>query len=94
MPYILIAIGIILAYLDYLGSANVQAAGSLLWQESFTGSDPFYKWFGAMVIIWAIGFIPDMEPIAMGMLALVLIAIVLSKKSGAAAAFESLIKGA
>lgn len=90
MAYVLIAIGICLAYLDYLGKANLKAAGSLLYQENFSGNDPFYKWVGAMVIVAAIGYIPDMEPIATGFLILIFLGIVLSNKSG----FAALIKDA
>ena len=88
MAYILIAIGGVLAYLDYQGSANLKAAGSLLYSELFSGSDPFYKWAGAIVIVGAIGYIPEMENISMAFLILIMLVIVLNNKSG----FTSLLK--
>ena len=90
MGYVLLAVGIVLAYLDYMGAGNVKAAGSLAYSEMFSGSDPFYKWAGAMIILLAIGYIPDMEPIATAMMILILVVIVLNNSSG----FTTLIKGA
>jgi hypothetical protein len=90
MAFILIAIGVCLAYLAYLGTANLKAAGSLLYQENFSGSDPFYKWAGAVIIVAAIGYIPEMEPIAMGMLILIFVGIVLSHSSGFSTLIEDL----
>ena len=88
MPYILVALGIVLAYLDYLGSANLEAAGSLLKQEIFTGNDPFYKWLGALILVGLLGYIPETRPIAMAMLTLIVLAIVLAHNG----AYENLIK--
>jgi hypothetical protein len=82
MPYVLIAIGIILAWLDYLGTDSIQAAGSLANQEFFTGTPPFWKWAGAMIVIAAIGYIPDMAPVATAMLTLVLVVMILSNRGG------------
>lgn len=78
MAYVLILAGIALGYLDYLGSGNLTSAGSLLSQEMFKGSDPFYKWIGALILLGMLGYIPEMRPIAMSMLVLVILAIVLS----------------
>jgi hypothetical protein len=89
MAYVLIAIGGVLAYLDYLGSANLKAAGSLLYAENFSGTNPFYKWAGAMIIIAAIGYVPELEDISMALLVLVMLVIVIDNKSG----FTTLIKG-
>jgi hypothetical protein len=89
MPYVLIFLGIAIAYLDYLGAANLQAAGSQLYSEMFSGNQPFYKWAGAIVIIGAIGYIPEMQPIAMGFLVLILLGLILSNRSG----FVSVIQG-
>ena len=89
MAYTLIALGILIAWLDYLGTANIKAAGNLLYTEIFTGSDPFWKWAGALIIIGAIGYVPALEPPATAMLFLVVLVIVLSHSSG----FTALLKG-
>jgi hypothetical protein len=88
MAYVLIFAGIALGYLDYLGSGNLSNAGSLLSQEMFGGTSPFYKWVGAIVILGLLGYIPEVRPIAMSMLVLVILAIVLSHT----AAFSNLEK--
>lgn len=89
MAYVLIALGIVVAYLDYLGTANVKAAGSLAYEEIFTAPTPFWKWAGALIIIGAIGYVPELEPVATAFLVLVLLVIVLSHSSG----FSGLVKG-
>lgn len=78
MGYVLLALGLALAWLDYLGANNVKQAFSLAYTEVFTGKPPFWKWLGAIIIVGAIGYIPEMEPIATGLIVLILISIVLS----------------
>lgn len=87
MPFALIAAGLVLAWLDYLGSANLAGAGSLLKQEVFTNQNPFYKWAGAIVIIGLIGYIPELRGFAVAMLTLVILSIALSH-SGAVVNLE------
>ena len=89
MAYVLLSIGAALAYLEYLGSDNVKAAGSLLYQECFGGNNPFYKLAGAMVIVGAIGLIPDMETVSMAFMVLILTVLILSHSSG----FTKLVQG-
>ena len=84
MSYVLIAIGLMLAYLDYLGSSNLIGAGTLLGQEMFTNSDPYYKWAGAFIIIGLLGYVPEMRPVAVAMLVLVILAVALSKQGAVA----------
>lgn len=78
MPFVLLFIGLILAYLDYLGTGNLVGFGSLLKQETLTNSDPFYKWAGALIIVGLIGYIPEMRSIAVAMLVLITLALLLS----------------
>lgn len=78
MPYVLIFLGAAVAYLDFLGSANVTGAGALVKTEVFTGPDPFYKWLGALILIALLGYIPELRPISTAMLTLVILAIVLA----------------
>lgn len=91
MAYILIALALLIGWLDYLGTANVKAAATLLYQEVFqgqSGQQPFWKWLGALIIIGAIGYVPELEGLATAMLILVILVIVLSKASG----FNTLIQ--
>lgn len=80
MPYILIATGLMFAYLAYEGKGSLNAAGSLLEQELFTNQDPFYKWLGALIIVGLLGYIPETRPIAVAMLTLIILSIVLTKR--------------
>ncbi len=81
MPYMLIAIGLALGYLDYLGSANVKAAGALVYEEFTQGNTPFLKWFGALLLVGLIGYIPEMQNVSLGFLVLIVLAILLSHNS-------------
>lgn len=78
MAYALIGIALVLAWLDYLGTANLTGAGSLLKQELFTNQTPFYKWAGAFIIIGLIGYVPELQPFATAMLVLVVVAMILA----------------
>ena len=89
MAYVLIALGVALAYLDYQGTANVKAAGSLAYDEMF-GPQGFWKFGAALMIILAIGYIPEMEPIATAFLVLIFVVVILSHQSG----FTQLVQGA
>lgn len=82
MPYIVLAIGIILAWLDYEGADNIRQAGSLTKQELWSGNPSFWKWAGALIIVGAIGYIPDMDGIATAMLVLIILVMVLANNSG------------
>lgn len=81
MGYVFIALGVVLLWLDYLGAKNIEDAAVLAYNEVFTGNPPFWKWLGALIIIGAIGYVPELEPPATAMLALVLVAIVLKHDS-------------
>ena len=87
MAYVLLALGGLLLYLEYEGT--VLDAGALLRDEVFNGPSPFWKWLGALIIVGAIGYIPELEDVAFWFLTLILISIVLSHKSG----FNALLKG-
>lgn len=78
MAFFLIAIGAAIAYLDYLGSANLVGAGTLLKQELFTDPTPFYKWLGALIIIALLGYVDELRPISQALLILVIVSILLS----------------
>jgi len=79
MAYIFIFLGAFLGYLTYLGTANLQAAGSLLKAELFTNQPPFYKWFAALALVALLGYIDELRPLSVSLLVLIILAIVLSK---------------
>lgn len=81
MPYILIAVGVILADLAWQGPTNITGAGTLLRNEMFGGSDPFYKWLGAIILLGLLGYVQSARGLATALLALVLLAIVLSNRN-------------
>ncbi len=87
MSYVLLVLGVALAYLAYQGEASVLGAGVLLKQELLTNSDPYYKWAGALIIVGLIGYVPELQPFATAMLILIVLAIALSK-AGAVANLE------
>lgn len=89
MAYILIALGVMIAYLDYMGSANLKSAGNLAWKELFGDAHPFYVWIGAIAIVGVIGYVEDLRPISTAFLVLILLAIVLSHPD----AWTKLIEG-
>jgi hypothetical protein len=78
MAFVLVFIGLTLAYLDYLGTGNLVGVGSLLKQETLTNTDPFYKWAGALIIVGLIGYVPEMRGVAIAMLILIVLALLLS----------------
>lgn len=90
MPYFLIALGLLLAYLDYLGSAHVTAAAQLTWQEVTAGNPPFYMWLGALLLVGLIGYVPDLKPISIGFLVLIVLALLLAHTSATAQLIKDL----
>lgn len=81
MPFILVFAGIALADLAWMGSGNLVQAGGLLKSEVFSGTDPFYKWLGAIILLGLLGYIPQARGLSTALLILVLLAIILSKKN-------------
>lgn len=92
MPYVLIFLGIVLADLAYQGADNVTQAGTLLRTEMFGGSDPFYKWLGAIILLGLLGYVQEARGLATALLILVLLAIILSKRNQGLASFTTLIQ--
>lgn len=79
MSYFLLMLGIAGLYLDYMGAGNIMAAGSLMRQELFTDSPPFYKWLGAFIIVGMLGYVDELKPVATAMLILIILSIVMTK---------------
>lgn len=51
-----------------------------LLKDDFSGTVPFWKWLLAILLIGAIGYIPNLAPISRGFMALVIIVFLLSNK--------------
>lgn len=49
-----------------------------LLQQDFSGPDPFWKWFAAIFLIGAIGYIPNLAPLSRAFLVLVIAVFLLS----------------
>ena len=47
----------------------------------FTGTDPFWKWMLAILLIGAIGYVPNLRPISRAFMALVIVVFVLSNQA-------------
>lgn len=81
MPILLGVVGIVLVI---AGIRNRIIAGdpslvSLLKQD-FTGTDPFWKWFAAIFLIGAIGYIPNLRPVSRAFMALVIIVFLINNQ--------------
>jgi len=72
-----IIIGILLIDVGLKGTEH-QLASQL--EQDFTGTNGFIAWFGAIVIIGSMGFIPGLEKPTRYLLGLVLVAIVLANQ--------------
>lgn len=51
---------------------------SSLLKDDFTGNPPFWKWLMAIMLIGAIGYIPNLAPISRAFMALVIVVFFLS----------------
>lgn len=49
-------------------------------KDDFTGNDPFWKWMLAILLIGAIGYIPNLRPISRAFMTLVIVVFALSNK--------------
>jgi hypothetical protein len=49
-------------------------------KDDFSGSDPFWKWMLAILLIGAIGYVPNLRPISRGFMALVIIVFLLDNQ--------------
>lgn len=76
MPFALVIIGVVL-----LVSAVMGTTGTLftLIRGDFTGPSNFIYWFTAILIIGAIGYIPDFKKFSVAFLALVIIVLFLKR---------------
>jgi hypothetical protein len=49
-------------------------------KDDFTGPAPFWKWMLAILLVGAIGYVPNLRPISRGFLVLVIIVFLLSNQ--------------
>lgn len=76
MPFALVTIGLVLLVAAIRGT---QSQLYTLVQGDFTGPNNFVYWFVSILIIGAIGYIPKAKPFSVAFLALVIIALFLTK---------------
>jgi hypothetical protein len=79
MPLILILIGVYCIVVA--GNDNGEALQQQIVND-FTGSNNFLEWMLALLLIGALGFVPKLKPFADTFLALIIVAIFLSKGTG------------
>jgi hypothetical protein len=81
MPILFGLFGIVLIVAGVRGAiTNGNPSLVSLVKDDFTGNDPFWKWMLAILLIGAIGYIPDMRPISRGFMALVIVVFVLDNQ--------------
>lgn len=81
MPILFGLFGIILIVSGVRGrvSSGNPSLVSLI-KDDFTGTDPFWKWMLAILLIGAIGYIPNLRPVSRAFMALVIVVFLLSNK--------------
>lgn len=90
MPFVLLFIGLVAILVGVRGHGK--DAGDLLAKE-FTGSNSFIQWFLAIMILGLIGYYKPAKPVADGMIGLLIVAMIISKK-GLFANLESAFQNA
>jgi hypothetical protein len=76
MPFALLLIGIVLLV---AGIRNTQCILFAEVEGDFTGTDNFFYWFLAIMIIGALGYVPKLKPISTALLVLVVVVLFLYK---------------
>ena len=84
MPFVLVITGVVLliaAIKNTYGQTTPSGSPGLgaLLQNDFTGQNNFIFWLVAMLVIGAIGYIPKLKPVSIGLLVLVVAVLVLSR---------------
>lgn len=81
MPLFFGIAGIILIIAGVRGRINDGNPSLMsLLKGDFAGTNPFWKWMLAILLIGAIGYIPNLRPISRAFMALVIIVFLLSNK--------------
>jgi len=79
MPFVLLIVGVLFLVVAIQGT---QGTAFQMLKGEFTGSNSFVVFASAIIILGALAYIRPIRPIAFGMIALVLLAMVLANKGG------------
>ncbi len=93
MPFALVTVGLLLIIVGF--QDTYKQFGTQV-QQDFTGNGNFIYWVIAIGLLGAIGYVKEFQTFSRALIALVIIAMFLSKKSGAAqgiAFFNSFLSG-
>lgn len=81
MPILFGLFGLILIVAGTRGRVNSGSPSLVsLVKDDFTGTNPFWKWMLAILLIGAIGYIPNLRPISRGFMVLVIVVFLLSNQ--------------
>lgn len=81
MPILFGLFGLILIVAGARGRVNSGSPSLVsLVKDDFTGTNPFWKWMLAILLIGAVGYIPNLRPISRGFMALVIVLFLLSNQ--------------
>ena len=81
MPILFGLFGLILIVAGVRGRVNSGSPSLVsLVKDDFTGTNPFWKWMLAILLIGAVGYIPNLRPISRGFMALVIVVFLLSNQ--------------
>jgi hypothetical protein len=88
MPLFLIFVGIAMMLLAWQNNQLV-----FVQQVGQDFSEGFFPWFGAVLALGALGYVPDLKGFTRGILGLVLLVFVLANGKGLFSQLESVIQG-
>jgi hypothetical protein len=81
VPILFGLFGLILIVAGVRGRVNSGSPSLVsLVKDDFTGTNPFWKWMLAILLIGAVGYIPNLRPISRGFMALVIVVFLLSNQ--------------
>lgn len=81
MPILFGLFGIILIVSGVRGTvASGNPSLTSLIQADFQGTDPFWKWMLAILLIGSVGYIPNLRPLSRAFMGLVIVVFLLSNK--------------
>jgi uncharacterized membrane protein YgcG len=80
MPFVLIIVGIVLLVAAVRNTVAAPASPNLatLIKGDFTGQDNFAYWLVSILVIGALGYVPELKPLSRAFLVLVIIVLFLS----------------
>ena len=87
MPFLFIIVGVLFVVSAVRGT-NTQLIGLL--KGDFTGHGNFVYWLASILVIGAVGYIPELKPVSRAFLVLVIVVLFLSNKGVFAKATQAL----